>query len=375
MNDFFKLISTFVDAIALILALVLLVSLLQRTDRKRFSNSFVMGGLFSLVLLLSMSDPIDLGAAGIFDMRGLMIGAAAALFGPVAGLITLTVGFAMRIWIGNPGVIPGLVGMLCAYGAGVLWLYMIRGTALHTWQKSILLGVLITFQMMAIFAAPSAIWGDLAVKLIPYTLVTNVLGALLINYLISGELSFLSAADSARRHATTDHLTGLLNRRGLSLAYPVIEQSQRSSRGHAIITFDVDRFKTINDAYGHGVGDAVLKYITKEVASNLRPNDVFARLGGDEFAIVLGQIEKSEAEHIAERCRHVVAQGEFMHKDKVLPISISVGAMWMLGQSEFEDVFEEADRALYAAKTGGRNKVVFKSGIGQWTNTDLAIPA
>ena len=125
--------------------------------------------------------------------------------------------------------------------------------------------------------------------------------------------------------------------------------------------FDVDNFKIINDTHGHGVGDDVLKFITDEVGRNLRPQDVFARLGGDEFAIILGRIDATEAHRIAERCRSVVSERAMSFKGGALDVTISIGAIWMLDHSEIDAVMDAADTALYAAKTSGRNRVVFKS--------------
>ncbi|MCF2870640.1 diguanylate cyclase [Octadecabacter sp. G9-8] len=360
MSDFMKLVSTFVDATALIMALVLVVSILHRTGRTGWFYPILMGGVFSFALVFTMSDPISLGSAGIFDMRGLLIGTAAALFGPVVGVMTLITGLLMRWDIGGPGILPGFVGMIMAYGAGLVWIVMFKKRAFATWKKSVLLGVMITSQMLAIFFAPPDLRGVLFMTLVPYTIVANVLGALLINHLISGELSFLSEAETSKIEANTDHLTGLLNRRGFEMIYPDLADQTGDRRGRALLYFDVDNFKSINDIHGHAVGDDVLRFITDEVGRNLRPHDVFARLGGDEFAIVLSRIDAAEAERIAERCRSVVSDRGFVHKDAALPVSISIGAVWMLEHSEIDQIMDAADTALYAAKTGGRNKVVFK---------------
>lgn len=360
MSDLMKLISTFVDATALIMALVLVLSIMHRTRRSGWTNTAMMGGVFSLALVFTMSDPISLGQAGIFDMRGLLIGTASALFGPIIGLMTLITGLVMRWQIGGPGLIPGFVGMLCAYGAGLLWIITVKRWSWATWKKSVLLGFLITSQMLAIFFAPPEMWHALFVALVPYTLLTNVLGSLLINHLFSGELSFLSEAESSKINANTDHLTGLLNRRGFEMIYPELALLKGEPRGMALLYFDIDNFKTINDSHGHGVGDDVLKFVTQEVGRHLRPDDVFARLGGDEFAIVLNRIDATEAQRIADRCRAVVSQGALVHDGDRLAVSISVGAIWMLEHGEIQRILDAADQALYTAKTGGRDQVVFR---------------
>ena len=375
MDDYLKLISTFLDAVALLMALVFMVSILKRAGQRRLGSPVFLGVLFSCVLVMSMADPIDLGPAGIFDMRGLLIGTAAALFGPVVGLMTLATGLGMRGYIGGPGMIPGFFGMLFAYGAGIAWLYLVRPLDFATWKKSIVLGCMITFQLMGIFWAPQEIRIALLGDLLPYTLVSNVAGALLINYLISGEMSFLSEAQSSKIDATTDHLTGLLNRRGLELVYPQLATPVEEKRGRALLYFDIDHFKSINDTHGHAVGDDVLRYVTQEVANNLRPNDIFARLGGDEFAIVLSNIDELEAHRIAKRCRAVVDGNGFENAGDSLEVSISVGAVWMLEHTEIDRIIDEADKALYAAKSEGRNRVIFRSNFDRIRHPGLVVPA
>ena len=113
-----------------------------------------------------------------------------------------------------------------------------------------------------------------------YVLVKNTLGSLLLTYLLRGKLSFLSEAEASKIEANTDHLTGLLNWRGLDMIYPKFADYDGKNRGWALLCFDIDHFKQINDSYGHAVGDEVLKYVTEEVGSNLRPNDLLSRLGG-----------------------------------------------------------------------------------------------
>jgi len=191
-------------------------------------------------------------------------------------------------------------------------------------------------------------------------LLVNILGAFLISYLIGGELSFLSEAESSRINANTDHLTGLLNRRGFERVHAPSLSNTDQNKGRALLYFDIDNFKAFNDTHGHAVGDDVLRNVADQISANLRPNDVFARLGGDEFAVVLNQIDSNEAKHIAERCRSVIAESTVKSEGVELEISISIGAIWMLGHTEIDAIMDEADKALYVAKAKGRNKVVFK---------------
>ncbi|MDB4213786.1 diguanylate cyclase [Octadecabacter sp.] len=375
MHDAYKLASTFLGSVTLIMALVLMVSILSRVSYAWMNGSVVKGLLFSFALFMTMSDPIPLAYGGIFDMRGLLIGTAVALFGPVTGVMALVTGLSMRWGIGGTGVAAGFVGMLLAFAGGVTWRWTVKNRSLQKWKKSCLLGVLITVQLGGIFLAPSSFWGILFLELTPYTLATNVIGVLMINHLTSGELSFLSEAESSKIDATTDHLTGLLNRRGLDLIYPSLALLKGPTKGRALLYFDIDRFKSVNDTHGHAVGDAVLKFVTNQISQSLRPNDVFARLGGDEFAVILSRIDAHEAKHIAKRCCEVVKDAEFKAEGEVLDVSVSVGAIWMLHHTEIDKILDHADQALYEAKQGGRNRVVFKRGTNDPATPDLAFPA
>lgn len=222
----------------------------------------------------------------------------------------------------------------------------------------------ISVQAVGIFVLPGALWGDLIIGLVPCLLSTNIIGAFLLFHLIHVEFSFVSAAAESRKDASTDHLTGLSNRHGLDLVYPEMASTIENTSGWGLLCFDMDRIKHINDTYGHGVGDAVLRHVAERVTDNLRPHDVFARLGGDEFVVILNRIDRDEAERIANRCRAVVAGGGFIHQGEILPISTSIGGIWMFDHFEIARFLEEADKALYAAKTRGRDKVVFKVGLG-----------
>ncbi len=161
----------------------------------------------------------------------------------------------------------------------------------------------------------------------------------------------------AARHrieANTDPLTGLLNRRALFDLY-----GQRSFRASmAVIVFDIDRFKAVNDHFGHAAGDVILKYFAEDLSAALRSSDTVARMGGEEFALVLDDIVPSRAEQVAERVRDIFAQREVLVDGKTLRCTVSAGvACGTSGGTSFENVLSAADKALYAAKRGGRNRV------------------
>ena len=174
-----------------------------------------------------------------------------------------------------------------------------------------------------------------------------------------GALSLgLNHARAARRHreeARTDALTGLLNRRALFDA-----MSERALRpGHAIVTFDLDSFKGINDRYGHAAGDEVLRRFAQALRQNLREGDLAARTGGEEFVLVLRDASLQLATTTAERIRAIFASSHVETTKGLLSGTASAGvALAHEIEETFEEVLHRADTSLYRAKDGGRNRVV-----------------
>ncbi|MDB4958352.1 MAG: hypothetical protein JWO36_5921 [Myxococcales bacterium] len=128
----------------------------------------------------------------------------------------------------------------------------------------------------------------------------------------------------------------------------------------SLILFDIDHFKKVNDTRGHLAGDKVLALLAQHVLNLLRSEDVFARYGGEEFAVLCRQTNVENAEVLAERIRGSVEQLPIMHNGDRIPITISVGVA-MIPDTRITDVdafIGVADEALYAAKRGGRNRVV-----------------
>jgi diguanylate cyclase (GGDEF)-like protein len=157
-----------------------------------------------------------------------------------------------------------------------------------------------------------------------------------------------------RKEAITDSLTGLLNRRALFDLY-----GRRSfGPSMAVIVFDIDRFKTINDQHGHAAGDLVLKLFGQELSVGLRASDTVARLGGEEFALVLDNTLPGRAEQVAERIRGAFAARTINIGDKSLTCTVSAGVATGTAKGiGFDDVLRAADEALYDAKRNGRNRI------------------
>lgn len=162
------------------------------------------------------------------------------------------------------------------------------------------------------------------------------------------------------RAATTDYLTGLPNRRTVTEAGARrFGVGPTRLPGGALAVLDVDRFKPINDAYGHGVGDEVLKHVAGHLAATTRAGELLGRVGGEEFVVLMDDvITEHGAVALAERLRRAVQAHPYLDGDLRLEVTVSVGVAVAWSKDEdFDSLLRRADRALYAAKTGGRNRV------------------
>ena len=158
----------------------------------------------------------------------------------------------------------------------------------------------------------------------------------------------------------TDPLTGAPNRRAYEMR--IQEEFQRFKRygqSFSLMVLDLDRFKNINDTYGHSAGDLVLKEIVRRIRANLRESDMFFRYGGEEFVIILPGTDTRGAIEVGEKIRKLIESTKFVYKGNILPITVSIGVTVVSEKdSSPMDIFDRADEALYRAKTAGRNKVM-----------------
>lgn len=185
------------------------------------------------------------------------------------------------------------------------------------------------------------------------------------------EIARQKAEMELQRLATLDALTNIPNRRAfLQHCADAMELHKRYGNAFTLGIIDIDHFKSINDAYGHQVGDLALKAVTKTVAAGLRTTDHFGRIGGEEFGLLLPNTNEHDAVMLCERLRQAVETTPARHDHLSFQVRISIG----LAQIEpncrsIEELMSHADRALYRAKENGRNCVLSHQGISR---SDLA---
>lgn len=169
----------------------------------------------------------------------------------------------------------------------------------------------------------------------------------------------LRRARVLRELAATDALTGIPNRRAIEqFGARATRAAKSSGQPLAVLAFDIDHFKQVNDRHGHAAGDEVLKRVAAACQGALRPGDMVGRTGGEEFLAVLPGTRATHAARVAERLRQCVQDLSFDDVQPGLKVTVSVGAAGLAeGEDSLDAAIGRADAALYRAKQGGRNRV------------------
>lgn len=183
------------------------------------------------------------------------------------------------------------------------------------------------------------------------------------------EMQLKKLSKELHMRASTDELTVISNRRNF---YEMAEKQFLSDKIEhqplTLILIDIDNFKAINDNFGHAAGDTALKEFALNIKSTLRSRDLFGRIGGDEFSIILPNTNSKDSLIIAERIRCSIAAMEIIHQKQRIHLTVSIGIVQSTPKMRtIHDVLNAADKALYQAKSEGRNKVC----LAHENNNDL----
>ena len=255
--------------------------------------------------------------------------------------LALVAALAAGTLVGGPGVlgfaVPALLWCGLAYG---LFTTAVLTFAFAMW----------TMLALAIGWTGMTIGGDLV-----HNLTSAFLGIALIALMPVTVASVTSSRNELMRRleraATRDFLTDALNRS----AFTVAARRLLADTAVSVLMFDLDRFKRVNDTYGHAAGDKVLQAFARVVERNLREGDVFGRIGGEEFAVLL-PCDLAEAADVAERIRQAfAAERVTIESGEVLQATVSIGLA--AGVADLDSLLGRADEALYRAKAAGRNRL------------------
>lgn len=203
-------------------------------------------------------------------------------------------------------------------------------------------------------------------NIVPLTTVTAIYGALFfVAVIILSAMLYIEETETRlHRLATTDDLTGARNRRGLNEEFEKLaKRSVGSGNSVALILFDIDHFKKINDRYGHQSGDAALVRFSRMAETIIADTGIFVRMGGEEFALLMQTAIPDRAIMVAEAIRLHLARTPLDDGKQTIPVTVSIGiATDNSGSPDINTLMTIADRALYAAKKAGRNRTVFFNG-------------
>jgi diguanylate cyclase len=167
-----------------------------------------------------------------------------------------------------------------------------------------------------------------------------------------------SALREAGENASRDPLTGVFNRRGMVEIFArESSRAQRAGQPFALALIDLDDFKSINDNFGHGAGDAALAHLTRVIAQTLRPTDLCCRWGGEEFVVILPSADRASAKRALARVQAAIAAQPVA--GTTVTLAFSAGVVLSQGHESLEHLLALADRAVYRAKAAGKRRIFF----------------
>ncbi|MGO4733012.1 GGDEF domain-containing protein [Paenibacillus sp. 2KB_22] len=317
------------------------------------------GLLFGIYGTVLMNYSFPLNETTIVDLRHLAIVTAAVYMGGLASVVTGLVISVLRILMFgisssaiDAGFVMTLIGLSGVYFAYASWSRLTKIITMN------LLGITLIFIILMLNTDSM----NSLMKVYPLQMTISFVGGIFI-YIIaefinkSNEMLFL-----LERRASTDHLTNLSNRRQFEKSLQLeLQRARDYQQKLSLLVIDIDRFKKVNDTYGHSAGDAVLKQLGQLLVEHARSADIVSRNGGEEFAILLLDCGNRQAMATAESIRQAVEKYHFALPDgHTTRLTISIGVAVYpdhCDDHDDNDFFEQADRALYEAKNTGRNRV------------------
>ncbi len=337
-----------------LMGLAFLFNVVLRNFRDTAYEQIAFGALFGAAVVLGMTHPLSLGEGLIFDTRTLLVAAAVAFVGPLAGLIALVAGVTCRLIIGGAGTEAGLVGLVIAFGLALGCIRLMKNNVSNPVLHDAVLGIAVTLSVVAFFVLPYELAISLLVTVLPTLLIVNIVGMVLIGMVFRREVQHFEYTKRLAAHAKTDSLTNLLNRRGMNAEFDATTFDPRC--GHAMFYFDIDDFKHVNDNFGHGAGDAALAIVAARIKESLRDEAIFTRHGGDEFSIYLPRLAAADVQNVADRLCSAISDQSFTSDNVTFDVSISVGALWSKKDLSVQNMIDLADAQLLLAKQAGKNR-------------------
>ena len=355
------------------------------TTDKRQRIRLAMSGLAALLMVFCLVVMNSVAAAGLASTSEVRVWTACSVLGLIAVYAAIRSGWSRRFKDPALTLAQILYAITCCVAAFVI-AGPARGVTLPILAIILMFGIfgLTTRQMLGVLVyslvafgvasgvvaardepdyppvVAAAYVGMVVVVLLSSTFLTTRVQSTR-EHLRRQKAELAQALEQIRQLATHDDLTGLLNRRAM-LDRMQLEQrrSLRSGSPLLIAQLDIDHFKAVNDTHGHAAGDLVLQSFADTVRRNVRDTDVLARWGGEEFVLLLCDTPAADAVTLMERLRQAVQamQVPVAQGGQPITVTVSIGLARHAPADPLAGTLERADRALYAAKAGGRNRVV-----------------
>lgn len=325
-----------------------------------------------LLSVLVSQFPLVTGTGGRYDLRSVPVLLTGIAGGPVLGLCTGILVALYRYSLGGPLVIYGMVAIVTAGLTAGAFSRLITGGRMESFPvwRVIIPGFVsnslnIWFQYMTM---PADVFRSNLFTLLPVTLVFQPVALVILTLVFQSELRVYAQQKQLQAQLQQDIKTQLLN----SGAFDCMLADwlkQPDCQPVSVLFLDLDLFKQVNDKFGHDMGDAVLKELSQRLLRVVRPTDKVARYGGEEFTISLSCCDFGSSLSIAERIRLIVSQTPFCREllPEGIPLTVSIGVATNNDDS-VGTLIKKADRAMYAAKRAGRNRVLGYSAILESAN-------
>lgn len=329
----------------------------SRLPPNKIIRQIAFGAILGVGAVLVYLQPIMTVSGIQNDPRNLFVGLAAAIFGPISGLIVFLIAAFTRYHEAAPSASVCIFSLFTAGCAGLCWRQYTRDIEEKHEVHFVALGLTISLSYLSTFLLPRDHWQSIFSTAVPVLTVTNVIGSLLLGSLLERHRRQSEREQRLVNLASFDPLTEVMNRRAFEKSYESSVLTAPSA-GTAVIIVDLDNFKLINDAHGHTTGDMVLVGVSRILKRSIRSRDLCARFGGDEFLMCFPNISAGSTEKIVGRIQDAISR--FGKDELALPfgLSVSVGVCWSEYPLSLESAFEMADQCLYQAKVGGKNQTV-----------------
>lgn len=365
------LIADLVENIALLVALATIYQVIaSRTPNHGLAQPIIVGMLFGIVGVIGMVTPIHYANGLIFDGRSVILSVAGLFGGPLVAVISAFIMSAYRIWLGGVGALTGIIVIVVSAAIGLAFYYhrMKSGGRLSALQFYGM-GLIVHCAMLGIMLIlPGGLGLRVLLELGLIIILLYPVATMLVSLLFQDYEEQQESRQKLHRLAYYDSLTGLPNRQFLLEKLTAsLDQPYSLEHSRLLMLINLDRFKMLNDARGHVVGDQLLCALTGRLGGNMKEGDVLARMSADEFAVLLHMPEERFrdvnmwSQHVSEKIQASIKFPTMLGDDEV-SISSSIGiASFPAAGDTASNVLRRADMAMHRAKqNGGNQSVIFE---------------